>query len=134
MKIQTFSNMKGLIYGADPKRIECDVDGVLKIGGMDINVTASSESIMPLLFYGSTGNYKATFTDKTGKVYEIEKVAVRGGRILPPDKITVDLMDLRCKIDALEIKFDDLFAEITKLKNIFDTNSLNFLIYEGDKK
>lgn len=32
MIIQTFKNMKGIIYGEDPKRIGCDKSGVLKIG------------------------------------------------------------------------------------------------------
>jgi hypothetical protein len=134
MKLQLFKNKKGLIYGTDSKRIACDIEGVLKIGGIDISIAAGVESIMPLLCNGCTGDYKATFTDTLGNVFDLRKVAVRAGRILPPDKIAVDLMELRCKIDALETKFDDLFAEINELKNIFDTNSLNFLIYEGDKK
>ena len=54
MKIQTFLNGKGLIYGRDPKRIDCDRDGILKVGDTEINVSQGGDSLMPLLFYGAT--------------------------------------------------------------------------------
>lgn len=120
MKIQTFRNMRGLIHGSDPKRIGCDREGVLKVGNTEIAVTTEG-SIMPLLFGGCSGDYNATFTDKDGEVYELEKVAVRGGRIAPPPPTTVELMELRCRMDAAE-------ETIVRLENMFDTNSLNFLI------
>ena len=34
-----FNNKKGLIYGNDVKRIECDREGVLKIGDTDIEIS-----------------------------------------------------------------------------------------------
>jgi hypothetical protein len=120
--------MKGLIYGADSKRIECDTEGILRIGTTEISITPGAESIMPLLFNGCTGDYKATFTSKDGKVYELEKVAVRGGRILPPPQTAVELMELRVRADELEARYEALSEEIRELSNIFDTNSLNFLI------
>ena len=83
---------------------------------------------MPLLFYGATGDYNATFTSDDGGVYTLEKVAVRGGRIAPPDPTALELMDLRCRADMAETKCESLEREIEDLKNIFDTNSLNFLI------
>ena len=128
MKIQTFRNMKGLIYGADPRRISCDKEGVLKIGGTEIVISAGNDEIMPLLFYGATGDYDATFTDTEGKIYTLEKVAVRGGRIAAPPPIAVELMDLRVRADAAEAECETLSAKIYELSNIFDTNSLNFLI------
>lgn len=127
MKIQTFKNMKGLIHGADPKRIGCDIAGTLKIGITEISVSPEG-SIMPLLFNGCSGDYLATFTDSNGKVYELDKVAVRGGRIVPPPQTTVEIMELRCRLDAAEKESETLWNEIRELKNIFDTNSLNFLI------
>ena len=78
MTITTFKNMKGLIHGRDPKRIDSAVDGVLKIGTTEISVSPTGESILPLLFHGATGDYGATFTDKNGRVYTLAKVAVRG--------------------------------------------------------
>lgn len=129
MRIQTFRNGKGLIYGTDPKRIDCDRDGTLKIGTAEINVSSGDESILPLLFNGSTGDYKATFTDKYGNVYELEKVAVRGGRVLPPPQTAMELMELRVRADALEEEMEALREQIRELSNIFDTNSLNFLIH-----
>lgn len=128
MIITTFKNTKGLIHGKDPKRIGCAVDGVLKIGTTEISVSATGESIMPLLFHGATGDYEATFTDKHGKVYHLEKVAVRGGRIAPPDPMVVEMMELRCRADALENECEALREENERLSNIFDTNALNFLI------
>jgi hypothetical protein len=128
MKITTFNNMKGLIHGSDSKRIGCAVDGVLKIGKTEVNISSKADSIMPLLINGGTGDYDATFTDIDGRVYTIEKVAVRGGRIAPPTPVEVELMELRLRTDAAEQECERLREEIRDLKNIFDTNSLNFLI------
>lgn len=128
MKIQTFKNMKGLIHGSDPKRMGCDKEGVLKIGDTEVSISPGVDSIMPPLFHGVSGDYDATFTDKYGKVYKLEKVAVRGGRIHPPPLTAVEIMDLRCRADAAEDECEALKARIIELENIFDTNSLNFLI------
>lgn len=128
MKITTFNNRKGLIHGNDPKRIGCDKDGVLKIGETEIIISSKSDSILPLLFHGGTGDYDATFTDICGSVYNLEKVAVRGGRIAPPPQIAMELMELRYRADVAEQECEKLRMEIQELKNIFDTNSLNFLI------
>lgn len=127
MKIQTFKNLKGLIYGSDPKRITCDKEGVLKIGTTEISIS-ENESIMPLLFGGCTGSYKASFEDKLGNIYELEKVVVRGGRIAPPPQTAVEIMELRCWAEALEERCENLEEKVRELANIFDTNSLNFLI------
>jgi hypothetical protein len=128
MRIQTFNNKKGLIYGSDPKRIECDKEGTLKIGTAEIKVSADAESNMPTLFNGCTGEYNATFEDKDGNVYVLGRVTVRGGRIVPPPQTAVEFMELRCTIDSLEARCAAMQEEITRLGNIFDTNSLNFLI------
>lgn len=128
MKIQTFKNLKGLIHGNDPKRIGCDIEGILRIGTTEINISPGADSIMPMLFHGATGNYEATFTDKYGIVYNLEKVAVRSGWIQTPPETTVELMDLRCRADAAEEERDALREQIRELSEIFDTNSLNFLI------
>jgi hypothetical protein len=125
MKITLFKNGKGLIHGDDPKRIACDKDGVLKIGTTEVNV--SGTSIMPLLFHGVTGDYKATFASGD-EVWELEKVAVRGGWIAPPPPTTVELMELRCRAETAEARVDLLEGKIRELGEIFDTNSLNFLI------
>lgn len=121
MKITLLKNMKGLIHGSDPKRIGCEKAGVLKIGKAEITISPEEDSIMPLLFNGCTGDYDATFTDTEGSVYHLEKVAVRGGWIQPPPPTTVELMELRYRADKAEEKIEEL-------SNIFDTNSLNFLI------
>ena len=121
MKLTTFNNGKGLIHGSDPKRIGCDRRGVLRIGKTEINIIPTEDSIMPMLFQGCTGDYDATFTASDGKVYSLEKVAVRGGWIQPPPPTTVELMELRHRTDAAEEKIEEL-------SNIFDTNSLNFII------
>ena len=128
MRIQTFSNMKGLIFGSDPKRIGCDKEGVLKIGSTEITVTPEKEAILPLLFNGGTGEYPATFTDVYGAEYELEKVSVQSGRITPPPPTSVEMMELRCRADAAEKMNEVLMERIKTLEGIFDTNSLNFLI------
>ena len=121
MKITLFKNMKGLIHGSDPKRIGCDKRGILRIGKTEVNIIPTEQAIMPLLFQGCTGDYDATFTTPSGEVYSLEKVAVRGGWIQPPPPTTVELMELRRRTDIAE-------ERIEELSNIFDTNSLNFII------
>lgn len=128
MKIQTFRNMKGIIHGSDPMRIGCDRPGILKIGNAEIKVTNGEDAILPSLFYGATGDYDATFTDEHGKVYTLAKVAVRGGRILPPSPTAVEMMELHCRADEAEAERDALRERVYELEHIFDTNSLNFLI------
>lgn len=128
MRIQTFMNGKGLIHGRDPKRIDCDRDGMLKIGDTEISVSQGGDSIMPILFHGATGEYPATFTDSQGDTYDLGKLEVRNGRINPPHPIAIELMEIRCRADVLERENKYLRQKIEELSNIFDTNSLNFLI------
>ena len=127
MKIQTFKNMKGLIHGANPVRISCDMEGVLKIGDAEIKISPGTESIVPILFNGYNGFHAATFTDANGNTYELEKVEIRGGRIAPPSQTAVEFMDLRCHLDEMEETCSYLKEQINFLANIFDTDSLNFL-------
>lgn len=127
MKIQLFNNNKGLIHGNDPMRIGCDREGVLKIGDTEIKIS-KEDSTLPLLFHGQTGDYNATFADKDGLVYELKRVAVRGGRIASPPPEVVEIMELQCKIEAMERECSGLRSKIRALETIFDTNSLNFLI------
>lgn len=128
MRIQTFKNQRGLIHGSDPKRIGCDIGGTLKVGATEISISPGIESVMPVLANGSTGVYNATFTSILGNVYELEKVSVKAGRIVPPTQASVELMELRCRADALEAECESLREEIRKLSTIFDTDALNFLI------
>lgn len=128
MKIQTFKNLRGLIYGSNPKRIKCDKKGVLKIGTTEINIQSEKDEIVPLLFHGCSGEYAAEFTDENGKNYVLENVIIREGRIAPPSKTDMEIMELRCRAETLERENEALKQEIQELRNIFDTNSLNFLI------
>jgi hypothetical protein len=128
MKITLLKNMTGVIHGSDLKRIECDKAGILRIGTTEINISPETDSILPLLFHGATGDYTATFTDKYGNVYKLEKVAVRTGRIVPPSPTEVEILELRVRADSAEAECEALREEIQELRNIFDTNSLNFLI------
>ena len=128
MRIQIFKNNKGLIYGSEPKRISCDIGGVLKIGSTKIEVKANTENIFPLLFNGSTGKYKASFTSDAGCVYELAEVTVKGGRVLPPSQTAIEFMELRCRVEYLEDRCIELENEVIRLNGIFDTNSLNFLV------
>ena len=120
--------MKGLIHGADPKRIGCEQGGVLKIGATEVSISPGADSIMPLLFHGGTGDYDATFTTQDGKVYNLATVEVRSGRIAPPPPHAVDIMELRHRADSAESKYQMLYDEVQRLARIFDTDSLNFLI------
>jgi hypothetical protein len=124
MRIQLYKNKKGLIYGDDPSHIVCDKGGILRIGTETVNISEGKEAIFPSLV---NGNHKAVFT--TGnKVYVLETVVVRGGRVLPPTKEALEIMELRVRLDELEDVCDSLKEKVIELSNIFDTNSLNFLI------
>lgn len=128
MKIALFNNMKGLIYGSDPKRITCDKDGVLKIGTTEVKLSPGGDAVMPLLFHGATGTYDATFTDAGGNDYVLERLTIQAGRINAPSQVAADIMELHCALDRANDEIDRLRAKIVELENIFDTNSLNFLI------
>jgi hypothetical protein len=128
VKIQTFSNRRGLIHGKDAKRICCDKKGVLKIGNAEISITHEAETVMPPLFGGCTGHYNATFTDEFGINYDLGMVSILGGRLAPPSPEAVEIMELRCKLEEIEKLCETMRERISDLSNIFDTNSLNFLI------
>ena len=128
MKIQLFKNGKGLIHGDDAKRIGCDIEGTLRIGSASVNISPQEEAIMPSLFNGSSGTYNASFTSAIGCVYQLERVTIKGGRIVPPSQTSIEIMELRCRLDSVEKECEELREEVINLKNIFDTNSLNFLI------
>lgn len=66
MRITVFNNKKGLIHGDDPKRIFSEKAGVLCVGKTEITLAADEESLMPMLFYGATGNYEATLRTARG--------------------------------------------------------------------
>jgi hypothetical protein len=132
MNIQLFLNKKGLIHGSNYNRIRCDVDGTLLIGGAEITVKAYEDCVLPTLFYGSSGEWDATFKTKDGITYDLGKVAVRNGRILSPPSHMVELMELHCRADKAETERDAIKRDVEELKQIFDTNSLNFII-KGEK-
>lgn len=121
MQITLFNNNKGLVHGNDHARIECTRSGVLKIGSTEISVSGNSKNIMPMLFYGCTGEYYGTFSTNDGEQYDLGKIIVRNGWVQPPDETAVELMKITVRTDEIEKKFEELNQR-------FDTNSLNFLI------
>ena len=126
MKIQRLKNGKGLIYGPDPKRIECDIKGVLKRGSTEVSI--SGEEIMPVLVNGSSGEHKAIFTSELGHEYDLGKVTIKAGRLASPSQATIEKVEMQCRIDLLEDRCQAMEDKLIELSNIFDTNSLNFLI------
>ena len=127
MRVQLFKQGKGLIHGDDPRRIGCDREGVLTIGSVKVSISADEDAVLPVLANGATGVYSATF-ETPFETFALGKVTVRKGKIVPPPQTEVDFMELRCRAEKLEETCDDLRRQIRDLANIFDTNSLNFLI------
>ena len=123
MKLTLFKNKKGLIHGADPKRICSIRGGTLTVGQTQIPLTADEEQTMPMLFQGCTGEYPASFVTEKGERYELSAVTVRGGWIRPPSPVEAELAELRSRMECAEAKLDGL-------SRLFDTNALNFLIDE----
>lgn len=129
MRIQLFKNNKGLIHGSDKMRIGSDIAGTLVIGSVAIIIPPNEEAVLPSLYNGVTGEYHATFTSALGNEYDLGKVQVKGGRLVPPAPIAVELAELRNKVEVLEAECEALREENIRLAGIFDTNSLNFLIH-----
>ena len=127
MRVQLFKTGKGLIHGDDPRRIGCDREGVLTIGSVKITIPKGEDAVLPVFANGATGVYSATF-DTHFETYALGKVTVLKGRIVPPPQVEVELMELRCHVEDLEAKYDDMCEQVRNLSNLFDTNSLNFLI------
>lgn len=125
MIIQLFKNKRGLIYGSDEHRIVGNVEGTLHIGSVAIEVAPGEESVLPPL---GNGNYKAIFITDNAEVYELDNVVVRYGKIVQPSKEALEMMELRARVDELEAMCEALDSKVRELSNIFDTNSLNFLI------
>lgn len=128
MKITTYKNLKGIVHGKNQKRITCALSGTLLIGSTEVKIVSGEEAIMPLLFHGATGDYDATFAADNGNVYNLGKVAVRGGRIAPPTAVEVELMELHCRADIAESEREALEKRVFILEHLFDTDALNFLI------
>ena len=120
MKITLFKNKKGLIHGADPKRISCPTEGILRIGRTEIDMEAGEEALMPMLFYGCSGEYEASF-ETCGTVYDLGKIVLRGGWIQPPDPMAVELMELRAFAERAE-------ERLTRLEENYLNNPLRFII------
>ncbi len=127
MNIQLFINKQGIVYGNDNKRIYCDREGVLVIGSTKVQVNVNADNVMPLLFYGASGDYEAKFVTNDA-TYDLGRVTLRSGRIVPPSPEEVKIMDLTCRADQAERERDEMREKIEELSNIFDTNSLNFII------
>lgn len=127
MKIQLLMNKTGLIYGDNNKRITCDKSGVLQIGGTNITIEAKKSCVLPILFYGASAVYDATFIT-CEEEYNLGKVEVRNGRISSPSPTAVEFMKVHHREDVAEKERDQMKLEIEDLKKIFDTNSLNFII------
>lgn len=128
MKIHIFKNMTGLIHGADPKRIGCDKEGELTIGATKVSISPDQDAIMPILYNGWTGEGSAAFTDKDGNLYDLGTVTIKSGRIVKPRPEALEMAELRARVDLLEDECASLWEKLRELANIFDTDSLNFLI------
>lgn len=128
MKITLFTNKTGLIHGDDPRHIHCETAGILKIGKNEIKITQDEGDLFPNLFNGQSLEHLATYTTDDGVEYNLGKIIIRRGWIGKPSDTQLELMDLRCRAETAEAERDAMRAEIEELKNIFDTNSLNFLI------
>lgn len=128
MIIALLNNNTGLIHGDDPKRISCEKSGTLFIGKTSLDLSSKENDIMPLLFHGATGMYAARYTASDGTEYDLGKVEVQNGRISSPPPIALEILSLKSRADIAEAEAVILRQEVEALKNIFDTNSLNFLI------
>ena len=132
MIIQLFNNKNFLIHGEDNKRLTCEKSGTLRIGDTDVPVKAGEECILPALFFGASADFKTTFIADDGAVYDGGRISVRSGRILAAPSERVEMMELHIRLDEAEKRLKQAEDDLEKLKHIFDTNSLNFIIKGED--
>lgn len=128
MKITLFTNNTGLIHGDDPRHIHCESPGTLKIGRHEIRVTEKEDELFPNLFNGCSLEHLAKYVTDDGTEYNLGKLIIRRGWIGKPSDTQLELMDLRCQLEEKTEEMKTMREEIEELKNIFDTNSLNFLL------
>lgn len=128
MKITLFSNKTGLIHGDDPRHIHCVLPGILTIGKTTVRITADDGDLFPNLFNGCSLEHLATYHADDGTVYDLGKLIIRRGWICNPSPMQLEVMDLRCQLEEAKAEREDIRARIKELSEIFDTNSLNFLI------
>jgi hypothetical protein len=127
MKIQTFNDGTGIIYGDSPSILTCEISGVLNIGGTEFTIDSERETHIPQLFNAASGNFKAEYiTEK--KTYTLRKIKVKRGFIEPPSDDVVEMTYLKARVDEVDRKCEKVLAEVARLDKLFDTNSLNFLI------
>lgn len=133
MIIQLFNNKNFLVHGEDNKRLTCERSGTLRIGNAEIPVKANEENVLPPLFFGASADFKVSFVTAEGDTYDGGKVSVRSGRLIsaPPEK--VEMMELHIRCDETEKQLREAREDIDRLKKIFDTNSLNFIIKGEDQ-
>lgn len=127
MTITLLRDGTAVIHGNDAKRITCTTPGELTIGKTKIAVSSDSDTL-PVLINGLTGIYSATYVTEMGKKYELPRVEIKGGKIAPLTGEQKEIVALRVRADQAEAERDALRQECNELRNIFDTNALNFLI------
>lgn len=127
MIISLLRDGTAVIHGTDAKRISCATPGVLTIGKAKITVAPEGD-VLPSLINGLTGIYSGCYVTDYGKRYELPHIEIKGGKIAPLTPEQKEIVALRIRADEAEAERDALRKDCDDLRNMFDTNALNFLI------
>lgn len=129
MKIHLFNDKTGVIGGFSPYTLRSDKDGLLKIGGKVINILPDTPAKIPPL---TDDTYNAVFESADGITYDLGRITIHNGGVVASKTYTAREIELRHALDKAENKIAELIERVDALENIFDTNSLNFLIPPED--
>lgn len=125
MRIHLFNDRNAVLYGYNPHNLISDKPGTLNVGSKVIRV--SSDNAIPFTNVHD-GTYMASFVSDDGIAYDIGRVTVHNGGIITNRTYTEREIELKHALDRAEDKISELVEKVNVLENIFDTNSLNFLI------
>ncbi len=124
MKIHLLNDKTAVLFGADTRCVQCDTDGTLHIGVVDVIVSNNKNCALPKL---SDGLYNVTFECSDG-LYKIGTHTARNGYLSTSKKHTETELALLLRVEALERTVSTLTAQVNHLVERFDTNSLNYII------
>ena len=128
MILTLFNNNRGMIRRDNPRRLISAYGGILKIGDSIVTIQAKTQTELPILCDGQTGEFAATFTDENGKVYNLFNVHLVDGRIATPSAELEQFVSLYIKAQSCDRMIERLQQEKQEAINALNNHPLKYLI------
>lgn len=123
-----FNNSKGIVQYDESNKLASAHAGVLKIGDGIVTIQAKTQTELPILCNGKTGEFAATFTDENGKVYNLFNVHLVDGRIAAPSAELEQFVSLYIKAQSCDRMIERLQQEKQEAINALNNHPLKYLI------